>query len=771
LVQFDFPLLLRLENDPAAYGQALTAALFGDPDLRSGFVQARNEAKALGLPLRLRLLIDPSAPELHGLRWEMLSDPREGYAPLATDEGILFSRYLVSSDWRPVRLRPRSDVRALVVIANPTNSAAYRPGNQPLPPVDVNWEMRLAQAALADLPVTMLSSEGRASLTSIFEHLRDPEGYDILYLVCHAALPQGESLLWLEEDGPGHKAHLVSAKELALLINELANLPRLAVLVSCQGAGPGEGEPDALAAIGPRLAEAGIPAVLAMQGDFTVETAARFMPVFFRELLQDGQVDRAVAVARGAVRDRQDWWVPALFMRLRSGRLWSAPDPGSVRTEQTVLSSGRWVLVAGLGRYSLPREVEWVSRELGRRIAHDGHGLITGGWEGVDYVVAEEFERVLTGPGMQASGRLIHIRPRGHPPAYPRGEVIYVEPGRAEFAGAVARCDVVILVSGAGATYDIYLAAREAGKPTLPLAGTGGDARHAFDHARAQWPSRPVPGLTFEEFEALGREIRSEENAGAVAEQVGQILLRLPAPRPLSREEALERIRLTRSDLLEVAADAWVCPTGESLDLNGATGRKLAAALGPYYAARLEKRAPVPLGSAVAERVEGIITRHIINAPVREGRRIEPQTVQAGIQAALRVAEGLGGVRTLVVPAPGVSAGRAVAVAPTVVEAVFEHLQAGTRLEAVTLSVPDPDLYATYEAALRGLGGTASGGAEAAAGSELLFANGIDGSTGAYLLPPLTADAISALARGEAFGEDHLREVRIKTESVREATF
>ena len=38
-----------------------------------------------------------------------------------------------------------------------------------------------------------------------------------------------------------------------------------------------------LAALGPRLAEAGIPAVIAMQGNVLQRTIATFMPVFFRE--------------------------------------------------------------------------------------------------------------------------------------------------------------------------------------------------------------------------------------------------------------------------------------------------------------------------------------------------------------------------------------------------------------------------------------------------------------------------------------------------------
>src|SRR5207247_11034964 len=80
-----------------------------------------------------------------------------------------------------------------------------------------------------------------------------------------------------------------------------------------------------LAALGPRLAEAGTPAVLAMQGNISVRTLAGFMPVFFRELRRDGKIDRAMAVARSNVRSRPDWWAPTLFMRLKSGRIWYAP--------------------------------------------------------------------------------------------------------------------------------------------------------------------------------------------------------------------------------------------------------------------------------------------------------------------------------------------------------------------------------------------------------------------------------------------------------------
>ncbi len=100
------------------------------------------------------------------------------------------------------------------------------------------------------------------------------------------------------------------------------------MLVSCQSAGAGE---DAPAALGPRLAEAGIPSVLAMQGNVTIETMSRFPPTFLKALQSDGQIDRAVALARGAVRERFDAWMPALFMRLKSGRIWYVPGFGDDR--------------------------------------------------------------------------------------------------------------------------------------------------------------------------------------------------------------------------------------------------------------------------------------------------------------------------------------------------------------------------------------------------------------------------------------------------------
>ncbi|NJK79141.1 MAG: CHAT domain-containing protein [Chloroflexaceae bacterium] len=315
--------LRELELDAAEYGRELSAGLFADEPVRAAFGRAQSIATTHEVPLRVRLFIDPAARDLHELRWETLRDPTTN-TMLGTNERILFSRYLSSGSWRPVRLRPRTGLRVLVLVANPRNLADYTPGGRRLAPVDIDAELLRARIGMEGMQITPITEQGTVTINNLVQHLRD--GYDMLYLVAHGALVSGEPRLWMEDsDG---LANVVSGNELVERLNELPTLPRLVVLASCQSAGSGSVGRDTeqtLAALGPRLAEAGIPAVLAMQGNVALLTLEHFMPAFFRELQRDGLVDRAMTAARSLVRDANDWWMPVLFMRLRSGRIWYVP--------------------------------------------------------------------------------------------------------------------------------------------------------------------------------------------------------------------------------------------------------------------------------------------------------------------------------------------------------------------------------------------------------------------------------------------------------------
>ena len=120
IARFDFDQLRRLLHDAQLYGEKLTEYLFADSLVREMYT--RSYERALARPderLRLRLFVDKSARDLHGLCWETLTDPRVDFqgSRLADHERILFSRYLRSA--RNARERPQSDVRALAVVANP----------------------------------------------------------------------------------------------------------------------------------------------------------------------------------------------------------------------------------------------------------------------------------------------------------------------------------------------------------------------------------------------------------------------------------------------------------------------------------------------------------------------------------------------------------------------------------------------------------------------------------------------------------------------------
>jgi len=317
--QLDLQELRTNHQDAHAYGQILARSLFQAPAARSGFAMARASAASFGEPLRLRLLIGPSAPELHGLRWETLLDP-EHLAPVCTDENILFSRYSGSQNLQPYRPSERDTLHALGMIASPSDLS------DALPPIRVEDELERARSGMEGIELEMLYGPGKATFDSLLDGLQRGE-VDLLYLVAHGGIvakgpgeggPQ--SFILLEK--PNGTIQPVLAADLVVRLAEMQHLPFLAVLVSCHSAGEGS-MPDSnpLLALGPRLVACGIPAVLAMHGSVSFATIAQFMPVFFRELQRDGQIDRAVSVARSRVRQAGDWWMPVLFSRLDDNRL------------------------------------------------------------------------------------------------------------------------------------------------------------------------------------------------------------------------------------------------------------------------------------------------------------------------------------------------------------------------------------------------------------------------------------------------------------------
>ena len=351
-LRIDLQTLADKRNDVDGYAHALTAMVFSTHDIREFYAASCDTAQDRPIHLRLNL---SAPPALHRIRWELLHDP-ELDRPVATTDGILFSRYLTSPDFRMLSWKTKPVTRALVVIANPVNLHEYAPGGRQLAPVDVDMERRYAEEALGGFEVAYLADPDKATLANLARKLEDQ--IDIVYLVCHGGMSGDVPFIFLENsDGT---ADPVDGRRLAEMVSSLTQPPLIVMLNSCQSAGEGgtgsTADEGILIGLGPRLAGAGIAMVIAMQGNVSTETTRLFTTTFFTELRHDGVVDRAVAAARRSLEqlERPDWWVPTLFSRLRSGRTYFKAEFTETSDEtwatlESLQKTGRFTPVLGSG--------------------------------------------------------------------------------------------------------------------------------------------------------------------------------------------------------------------------------------------------------------------------------------------------------------------------------------------------------------------------------------------------------------------------------------
>ncbi|MEJ2211142.1 MAG: CHAT domain-containing protein, partial [Anaerolineae bacterium] len=358
----DMEALLPIMLEPEQYGLSLFYSLFAGP-IRRAYDQALGRALAdTEGRLRVRLWIDDDAPELHALPWERIYHPHRGRpVPLATSAQTPFSRYtaLEIPDPEPLTASP---IHLLFAIANPRDLP------HDLTPIPVEDEIQNLHRALEGLcrrgqvQVTLLPgrSWGRLSpaqrkelrdgafdvvegVTDLQTILRLAPGCHVLHVLAHGLFrhdretEQDTAYLYLEKDD-GTWERVDDGK----VTGGLANLdrgPRLIFLAACDSARREPGAPNPFVGLAPRLVQAGVPAVVAMQDPVPMKLARQLTGDFYRQLLEHGLVDRALNEARNLAfaPDRTEWAIPVLFMRLKSGRLFAA-DP----VRQALQEIARW---------------------------------------------------------------------------------------------------------------------------------------------------------------------------------------------------------------------------------------------------------------------------------------------------------------------------------------------------------------------------------------------------------------------------------------------
>jgi len=331
---------LSVISDPETYGLALFGAVFTG-HIYSAYTTARERARTQTAGrLRLRLWIDHEAADLHALVWERLHYRSEGGAfRVATDAKLPFSRYFGLQSGASSAIE--GQVRMLCVIANPEDLTDHN-----LTPLNIADEIATLRAALdalraSGVSITMmpgrtgLSSEQERALTTagytilpgpttlgnVLEALAYAPEYHLLHIVGHGAFSHctGQAALILEDE-EGYVREITDS-DLTGHLNGLEHKPHLIFLAACESASRLTGDTNPFVGLAPRLVQIGIPAVVAMQDAVSVRTAQALTRHFYRFLLQHGIVDKALNQARGFLVDTPDWATPALFMRLRGGRL------------------------------------------------------------------------------------------------------------------------------------------------------------------------------------------------------------------------------------------------------------------------------------------------------------------------------------------------------------------------------------------------------------------------------------------------------------------
>lgn len=319
------------------------------PPLSTGYQWALARSAKEGERSRMQLRIDNEADELHALRWEYLWDAQQRLR-LACDRATPFARVLHVAGRldieRPI-LSPEQPLRLLVARASPVMGEFAELGAAE--PLDLTRlkAIRAEEVTAVRDPlkaevkrVSVTALDASVNLEALLTALRDAESggkpYQALHLICHGIVSRATGKSYVVLGAEGQDAEPIRDTDFATAIQTAAAGLRLVTLASCQTA-LGDG---ALTGVARRLvAEASLPAVVAMQGLLEFRAAQHFAWRLYENLADTGEIDVAANAARQRLYElgnpnpgtppelgANQWGIPVLFMRVPDGRLFEIED-------------------------------------------------------------------------------------------------------------------------------------------------------------------------------------------------------------------------------------------------------------------------------------------------------------------------------------------------------------------------------------------------------------------------------------------------------------
>ncbi len=227
---------------------------------------------------------------MHALPWERLFHRSgDSEVPLAASARTPFSRFLITgaADQGPVR---DERLRLLVAIANPTNLPAG------MAAIDAAGEVTALADLLAELGGRVEGTllPGRSGLPGPLKERLAREGWRVidgaaswsniqrrlpgqhaLHILAHGQFRRDEGRAYLCLEAESGELERVADDEIAVGLSGVHPLPQLVFLATCDSAKRPESAANAFVGLAPKLVEAGVPAVVAMQDLVPVDLATR----------------------------------------------------------------------------------------------------------------------------------------------------------------------------------------------------------------------------------------------------------------------------------------------------------------------------------------------------------------------------------------------------------------------------------------------------------------------------------------------------------------
>ncbi|MEG3923803.1 nSTAND1 domain-containing NTPase [Microcoleus sp. T3_D1] len=328
LNQEDLNKLTQQQENEREYGTHLGKALFQGA-VYDTFVRALSKSSQDSL-LRILLSIEAADNDpIKTLHWERLCAPIDAdgeWHLLARNQRVPFSLYIPTIIDRRFPPIGRRDLRALVLVASPSNIGKFQ-----LAPFDVEAVLSGVKEALGEIPYEILANDvagaiGPPTLQELSKQLTNAKKpYTLLHFVAHGKLlDNGETVLyWAKAD---NQVQPVTGEDFLAELKNIGNhqrsLPHFTFLCTCESADPRA--EAGLGGLGQRLVRnLGMPAVVAMTRKVSVETGLALGQNFYRRLRESGEVDTALQEATAGLGKRHDIAVPALFSRLGGRPLFS----------------------------------------------------------------------------------------------------------------------------------------------------------------------------------------------------------------------------------------------------------------------------------------------------------------------------------------------------------------------------------------------------------------------------------------------------------------